>query len=351
MLADVDGNLLQADADALVNTVNTVGVMGKGIALQFRKAYPEMFKAYEKACKDDAVSLGRMHVWETGMLDGPRFIINFPTKGHWRAQSHLDDIKTGLTDLVRVIRDRGITSIAVPPLGCGNGGLDWADVRPLIVDAFADLAEVDVRLYPPADAPAAAEMRNATKAPNMTVGRAALVTLLDGYSRVALDASLIEVQKLMYFLQLEGQPLKLNYVKNLYGPYADNLRHVLSHIDGHFISGYGDGNTPVREAEPIHVLPGAVQQAQAVLAEHPDTLARIDRVYDIIDGFESMYSLELLATVHWVMTHDDAAAKDPAAAFDQVRTWNNRKARMFTSDHVTTAWTALRDREVVSVTD
>ena len=350
MLADVDGNLLQADADALVNTVNTVGVMGKGIALQFRKAYPEMFKAYEKACKDSAVTLGHMHVWETGMLDGPRFIINFPTKGHWRAQSRLDDIRTGLADLVRVVRKQRITSIAVPPLGCGNGGLDWADVRPLIVDAFAALPDVDVRLYPPAHAPVAAEMLNATKSPSMTVGRAALVTLLDGYSRVALDASLIEVQKLMYFLQVEGEPLKLNYAKNLYGPYADNLRHVLSVIEGHFITGYGDGNTPVKEAEPIYVIPDAVEQAQATLAEHPDVLARISRVYDIIDGFESMYSLELLATVHWVMAHADAAAKDPAIAFDQVRTWNNRKARMFTLDHVTTAWTALRDREAVSVT-
>lgn len=325
--------------------------MGKGIALQFRKTYPEMFKAYEKACRDGTVALGHMHVWETGMLDGPRFIINFPTKGHWRAQSRLDDIRAGLTNLVREVRERGTTSIAVPPLGCGNGGLDWADVRPLIVDAFIELPDVDVRLYPPAHAPESAEIRNATKIPRMTVGRAALVTLLDGYSRVALDASLIEVQKLMYFLQVAGEPLKLNYAKNLYGPYADNLRHVLSHIDGHFITGYGDGNTPVREAEPIHVLPGAVQQARAKLTEHPDTLAHIERVYDIIDGFESMYGLELLATVHWVMTHDAAAAKDLGAAFDQVCAWNNRKARMFTRDHVTAAWTALRDQEVVSLTN
>ena len=147
----------------------------------------------------------------------------------------------------------------------------------------------------------------------------------------------------MYFLRLEGQPLKLNYVKNLYGPYADNLRHVLSHIGGHFISGLRRRQHSGEEAEPIHVLPGAVQQAQAVLAEHADT-SRIDRGLRHHRRFRvDACSLELLATVHWVMTHDDAAAGS-CRGVRPVRTWNNRKARMFTSDHVTTAWTALRDR-------
>ncbi|MCA1008313.1 macro domain-containing protein [Rhodococcus hoagii] len=152
MLTTATGDLLHADVDALVNTVNTVGVMGKGIALQFRRTYPDMFKAYAAACNAGDVQLGRVHVWETGALDGPRFIVNFPTKGHWRSASKLGDIASGLTDLVRVIREHGITSIAVPPLGCGNGGLDWADVEPLIQRAFADLPDVDVRLYAP-DAP------------------------------------------------------------------------------------------------------------------------------------------------------------------------------------------------------
>lgn len=344
MLTTATGDLLHADVDALVNTVNTVGVMGKGIALQFRRAYPDMFKAYAKACKSSDVQLGRMHVWETGVLDGPRFIVNFPTKGHWRSGSKLADIEAGLADLVRVVREHGITSIAVPPLGCGNGGLDWADVEPLIRAAFAELPDVDVRLYAPDAPPKAAEMGNATARPTMTVGRAALVTLLDRYDGVALGATPIEVQKLMYFLQVLGEPLNLKYAKNLYGPYADNLRHVLDRVEGHFLVGYGDGTARVLDAEPIRVLPDAVDEAGKVLADHPATAARVERVLDVIDGFESMYSMELLATVHWVMTEDSAAADNWQRAVVLVHEWTPRKRRTFTEDHIRIAWNALRDR-------
>ena len=149
MLTEERGNLLQAPADALVNTVNTVGIMGKGIALQFKQAYPGNFRAYETACQLGDVRLGKMFTYETGLLDGPRFVINFPTKGHWRSKSKLSDIEAGLADLREVIRERGIDSIAVPPMGCGNGGLAWGDVRPLIEAALGDLPGVHVMLYPP----------------------------------------------------------------------------------------------------------------------------------------------------------------------------------------------------------
>lgn len=136
MITEAHGNLLEADVDALVNTVNTVGIMGKGIALQFRQAYPEMFKDYSRAAKRREVALGTMHVWPTGLMTGPRFIINFPTKGHWRSSSKFGDIDRGLDDLVRVVQEHGIRSIAIPPLGCGNGGLAWSDVEPLIRRKF-----------------------------------------------------------------------------------------------------------------------------------------------------------------------------------------------------------------------
>lgn len=347
MLSTATGNLLQADVDALVNTVNTVGVMGKGIALQFRKAYPEMFAAYAKACKAGEVQLGHMNVWETGALDGPRFIINFPTKGHWRAGSKLRDIETGLVDLVRVITERGITSIAVPPLGCGNGGLDWADVEPRIRSALDALPDVDVRLYAPGATPDAAEMANATTKPRMSVGRAALVTLVDRYSRLALAATPIEVQKLMYFLQVLGEPLRLNYAKNLYGPYADNLRDVLDAVEGHYLTGYGDGSARVLEAVPVRTLPEASEAAAAVLARHSETLERIDRVMDVIGGFESMYGMELLATVHWATTEEPLATNDWHRTVDLVHQWSPRKKEMFTDEHICVAWTALRDRGLI----
>lgn len=149
------GNLLEAEVDALINTVNTDGVMGKGIALQFKKAFPENFAAYERACKSGDVVVGRMHVVER--LASPRFIINFPTKKHWRQPSKIEYVRDGLRDLVGQLRERRIQSVAIPPLGCGNGGLVWSDVRPLIMEAFAPLPDIRVLLFEPQGAPAAAD--------------------------------------------------------------------------------------------------------------------------------------------------------------------------------------------------
>src|SRR4029079_5704301 len=145
MIEIAKGNLLEAPVEALVNTVNTEGIMGKGIALQFKQAYPEMFKAYERACRAKQGRLGRMDVHDLGgLVGGPRWIINFPTKGHWRAKSKLSDIEAGLPDLISKICQLQIRSIAVPPLGCGNGGLNWAQVRPRIEQAFAEIPDVHV---------------------------------------------------------------------------------------------------------------------------------------------------------------------------------------------------------------
>jgi len=346
MIREAEGNLLRADVDALVNTVNTVGIMGKGIALQFKRAYPEMFMAYEDAAKAGDLDIGRMHVWETGTLDGPRFIINFPTKRHWRALSRLADIDAGLVDLVRVIREHGIRSIALPPLGCGNGGLDWSLVAPHIWDALAPLAgDVDVLVYPPAGAPPASEMVNRGATPPMTPGRAALITLMREYELATFAApSLIESQKLMYFLQEAGEPLRLRYARGHYGPYADNLRATLRALEGHYISGFGDGSAAVQEAEPLEVMPGACEAADPVLRQHPETRTRIKRVLELAEGFDSAYGLELLASVHWVAKDDPAVADDPARAVQNVQSWTRRKARIFTADHITAAWQALRDR-------
>jgi O-acetyl-ADP-ribose deacetylase (regulator of RNase III) len=344
MITDGHGNLLDADVDALVNTVNTVGVMGKGIALQFKRAYPDMFRAYVRAAKAGDIELGRMHVWPTGQMTGPRYVINFPTKRHWRAPSALPDIERGLDDLVRVIDELKITSLALPPLGCGNGGLDWSDVEPRIRAALAAVPEVNVVVYPPGETPAAQQMRTATARPNMTPARAALIRLLTRYTDRALEVSLIEVQKLLYFLQEAGEPLRLDYVKGRYGPYADNLRHTLTTLEGHYTVGFGDGSAKVTAAEPLRVLAGADDEADTVLAGYPETQARIDRVLALADGFESAYGMELLATVHWVARTDQQARANPEQATELVQSWNPRKSRMFTPVHVSAAWTALCDR-------
>lgn len=340
MIRQAQGDLLTADVEALVNTVNTVGVMGKGIALQFRKAYPAMFKDYARAAKAGQLHLGQMHVWLTGAMSGPGSIINFPTKRHWRASSKLTDIELGLDDLVRVIRERGIRSVAVPPLDCGNGGLEWSIVEPLIRAKLGALPDVDVWLYAPDAAPAAAAMLNGEQTPVMTPGRAALITLMGQYARQATcDPTLIETQKIAYFLQVAGERLKLAFTPGLYGPYADNLRHVLRTVEGHYLSGYGDGATAVQQAEPITVLPGAEEAARPVIAEHPETAEHINQVLDLVAGFESAYALELLATVHWVMD-PEAPGED---VVEKVRAWSPRKQRMFTVEHIEVAASALRD--------
>jgi O-acetyl-ADP-ribose deacetylase (regulator of RNase III) len=303
-----------------------------------------MFRAYARAAKAGEVELGRMYVWPTGQMTGPRYVINFPTKRHWRASSRLTDIERGLDDLVRIIRELQITSVALPPLGCGNGGLDWADVKPRIRSALAAVPDVDVVLYPPGETPPATQMRTTTSRPRVTPARAGLIRLLTLYTDRTLEASLIEVQKLLYFLQEAGEPLRLNYVKGRYGPYADNLRHALSALEGHYIIGFGDGSAKVTEAESLHVLPGADDAAGRVLADHPETQARIDRVLALVEGFESAYGMELLATVHWLARADEQASATPDQIAELVRSWSTRKGRMFTPEHVRTAWNALQDR-------
>lgn len=334
------GDILKADAEALVNTVNCVGIMGRGIALQFRKAFPANFKAYKAACDTEQVQLGRMFIYDLNRLYNPRFIINFPTKCHWKEKSRIADIKLGLADLINVVKQRQIYSIAIPPLGCGLGGLNWEEVRPLIVEAFQSLPEVTVLLFEPIGAPQAPLMVKETKVPNMTVGRAALLGLMRRYLAAVMDptVTLLEVHKLMYFMQEAGEPLRLNYQKAPYGPYAENLRHVLSHIEGHFISGYGDAED--RPDKPLELKFYASEQAETFLTEHEETRQRFDRVANLIKGFETTFGMELLSTVHWVATREEITSVEDAVM--KVHAWNDRK-RMFESRHIQLAWNRLRE--------
>jgi O-acetyl-ADP-ribose deacetylase (regulator of RNase III) len=343
MVEITSGNLLTAPVEALVNTVNTEGVMGKGIALQFKQAYPAMFKSYEAACKAKEVRLGHVYIYDLGgLVGGPRWIINFPTKGHWKSKSRLVDIETGLHDLVMQVRQLGIRSIAVPPLGCGFGGLEWKDVEPLIVNAFVSLPDVHVKIFTPSGAPLAATMPNRTERPEMTRGRAALIAVMQRYQQGLFDPfiSLLEIHKLMYFLQEAGQPLRLQYEANQFGPYAKNLRQVFIKLEGHFLQGYGDGQDS--PSKPIELKEGAIEAAQPVLQGDPELIQRMDRVSTLIDGFEDPYGLELLSSVHWVMCKSAEARESSAAAIVKVHEWNNRKKLVLKSDHLERAWERLK---------
>jgi O-acetyl-ADP-ribose deacetylase (regulator of RNase III) len=332
------GNLLTAEVEALVNPVNTEGVMGKGLALQFKKAFPDSAARYEAACKNGEVVIGRMNISQRAGT--PCFIINFPTKQYWRFASKLEYIQGGLVDLVERVKALGIRSIAIPPLGCGNGGLEWDDVRPLIVEAFATLPDVRVVLYAPAPAPSAAAMIDRRSTPAMTAGRAAILGLMDRYLLTGYEyvLSLVEVQKLAYFLQLAGEPLNLKYRRHSYGPYADGLRKVLRTMEGHYTEGVADGRN--HPATPLTLRTNAIAAATRFLDSKPETRERFERVAQLIDGFETPFGMELLATVHWVMQHE-ADAGNLGDVIAKVHAWSTRKRTQMKPGHIEDAWKRL----------
>lgn len=236
------------------------------------------------------------------------------------------------------VRRLDIHSIAIPPLGCGLGGLDWNIVRPKIEAAFHALPDVRVLLYEPAGAPSPVTMTKPVKAPTMTPGRAALLGLMRRYLAAVMDpfVSLLEIHKLMYFMQEADEPLRLRYRKAPYGPYAENLRHVLSEIEGHFILGYGDAED--KPDKQIELRPEASEQAEHFLSQHPDTQRRFARVVNLIKGFETAFGMELLATVHWVASREGAATAEAAIALTY--DWNERK-RIFKPEHIRIAFNVL----------
>src|ERR1700730_7757299 len=320
------GDLFSEPAEALVNTVNCVGIMGRGVALQFKRAFPENFAAYRTACRRGEVQPGKMFVFETGHLTPPRYIINYPTKRHWRGKSRLEDIESGLQALVRVVEQRSIVSIALPPLASGLGSRDWKkEIRPLIETYLGSLPQTRVIVYEPGPGPESANDRQPRKVPQMTPGRAALIGLIDRYLAGLMDPSvtLLEVHKLMYFMQEAGEPLRLRYVQALYGPYAENLRHVLCEVEGYYLSGYaGEGDNPDQDLE---LVPGAVSDARQFLEGHAETRQRFERVTHPVGGFETPFGLELLSTVHWVATR--TGVRTPSEVVRTTHNWSERKRR------------------------
>ncbi len=348
MIEQARGNLLEAEVEALVNTVNTVGAMGKGIALQFKRAFPEMFRDYSQAVARGEVEIGRMHVW-CNTLAPPRFIINFPTKQHWRQPSRLEYIEKGLNDLVRVIQEQGIRSIAVPPLGCGLGGLSWQQVEPLI---HAHLAQVDalVVVYPPEGAPLAGQMIERRTRPRLTLSRALLVSLMADYAKACvLEPSVMEAQKLMYFSQEAGVPLNLRFCKGFYGPYSDQLRHLFISLEGHYLQGFGDGSTRVNQAEPLRLLTDASEEARVFLHSHREVRSAVRRVLQLAEGYEDAYGMELLASTHWAGRHGVAGTPSVEDAISTIHAWTKRKERIFTADHIRHAWDTLVEKGWLTV--
>lgn len=352
MIEEAHGNLLEAGVEALVNTVNTVGVMGKGIALQFKRAFPDNFKAYANACKRDEVQLGKMFIHETGAITNPRYIVNFPTKKHWKSSSKIQDIEIGLQALRAAIEELGIKSIALPPLGCGNGGLDWSEVYPVIQKNLGDISNVKIMIYPPAGTPEASAMPIRTKRPNMTGTRAALLLAFERYMQRSIDSglsdtsemSIVEAQKAAYFLQVAGWSTKFDFVPSHFGPYAQVVDQFISHVEGHFVHGYGDGSSGSRATLTLDT--NAIAQAHELLDSNTEFQVALDRLTQVVDGFEFPYGVELLATVHYVVKSQD---KPPTVdeVVSKIGAWSQRKGRIFKREQAALAYDHLVTTAVV----
>lgn len=344
MITEKQGNILKADVEALVNTVNTVGAMGKGIALQFKKAFPEMFPAYKSACKKGVLTVEHVHVFKRTTMTNPRYIINFATKKDWKYPSKIEYIEKGLASLIKEVEKRAIKSIALPPLGCGLGGLEWAQVYELIKAAFMNNDDVEVWVYPPQHAPTPKAMVNRTKRPEMNSMRAAVLEMFDQYLELGYELTLIEIHKILYFLQESGFSLRLQYRKHFYGPYADNVRHVLHRFEGHFTHGFGDGRHNAPETV-IEVDNRAINEAKKYLKEHGDEHIEkcLTGVKELVEGFESPYGLELLASIHWLI-HHDTIENEIEAICAAIASWNERKKKVMQRKHIEIAYERLKNK-------
>ena len=331
------GDLFSQPVEALVNTVNCVGVMGKGVALEFKRRWPENYKAYKRVCDAGELTPGRMFVFDRGQIfrdDGPRYIINFPTKNHWRAKSTLQYVSDGLDALIEEIKVRGISSIAMPPLGCGNGGLDWKDVRPLIESRLAKLTDLNVIVLAPRDAEDEPEYTQVKV--TMNHERAILLKTLGDFEEY-FDGKFdrISLQKIVYFLQVLGTPFNLQFSRNLHGPYSETLRKAFIAFEKlGMIKGFASGD---RQA---HVTPAAYAAADEYLKEcNPSDVGVIERLSKLIQGYESPYGLELLSSVHWLADKEKHYPVEKIIA--EMRNWNEAKRNTFNDKMIKVAYERL----------
>lgn len=353
MIHYVKGNLLESNAEALVNTVNTVGVMGKGIALQFREKFPENYRVYRTVCRKGELHVGEMLVVEeSDLMSGRKLIVNFPTKTHWKLPSEYSYIEQGLVALRKEIIQRHIRSIAIPPLGSHNGGLDWLRVKGMIEVSLADL-DCDIQLYEPSDV---IIERMKSERVRLTPARAMLLTMFYDMWTYGEFASVFAAEKLIYFLQRFGakEYFKIEFKPYYYGPYSGGkVAHVLYYMNGSYIKGMGGMET--RPFDFIWLIDGAAQEARNYIDEAPDG----QRLRDICDctqrflrGYYSNYSLELLSSVDFLLENapelKDWRVLEMDAVVDmlekEIKEWSRRKEQLFQRELLTKAVVYLRDR-------
>lgn len=319
---------MDSKAEALVNTVNTDGIMGKGIALQFKNMFPVNFKIYAKACENEEIGIGKLLVTEEqSLLSGRKIIINFPTKTSWRKPAEYSYIEEGLKDLVRIIEERKIRSIAIPPLGAGNGGLSWNKVKLMLEKYFVDL-DCDIYIYEPNAAIQEVLKKERVK---LTPARAMLLAVLYDLVRNGEFVSEFTAEKIAYFLQRFGAKdiFKLEYQPNFYGPYSGKVKHVLYHLNGSYIMGYSS-----KDKKPFEEL-GLVQDAEADVneflnkAENSEYKSIVERTKDFLKGFYSTFGLELLSSIDFIIADKKVTSVEDIAY--QLQQWSNRKKTLFSN--------------------
>lgn len=355
MIEFTEGNLLESEAEALVNTVNTVGVMGKGVALMFKETFPENFKEYEAACRAKELKVGKMFVTRRDALLGPKWIINFPTKAHWRYPSKMEWVERGLDDLRAVIVRNNILSIALPPLGAGNGGLEWAEVKELIVEKLKDLKDVKVVIYEPTRKYQNVSKRTGVE--RLTPPRASIAELIRRYSILGIECSLLEVQKLGYFLERFNRKMSLSefefdFTARKFGPYSDKLKHMLNGLDGSYLHCY-KRLSDAGPFEPIR-FDEAKRDVVALFmkTEGKSHLSAVEATSALIDGFESPLGMELLATVDWLVV-EMGAEPTVSAIRENLQSWPggpeaaDRKLRLFEGRIIDIALNALNEAALI----
>lgn len=335
MIHYTKGNIIQADVEALVNTVNTVGVMGKGIALVFKKAFPNNFKIYRKLCEEKEFNIGDMLITNTGQIR-PKFIVNFPTKKHWRGKSKIEFIEIGMKELVKEINKKQIKSIAIPPLGCGNGGLNWNEVKAIILRELELVnEEIKVIIYEPGFNNQEIKSK---KEISLTPARAMLLASLNNYQVLGYSINLLVIQKIAYFLQRFGEPLNLQYEKGYYGPYSHRLQHLAKYLNGYFL------NFKHEETKPS--TPVYLRNLDKIEAYNKENLTseqntRLKEVQSLIEGFESPYGLELLATVDFIYQKEKIEETDKV--IEEIGNWTKRKKKLMKPFHIKVAHQRLKE--------
>ena len=337
MIHYVKGDLLDSSADALVNTVNTVGVMGKGIALQFKEAYPENYRVYKNACQNKEFHIGDILIVEDhNLVTGRKLIVNFPTKTHWKMPSDYSYIQQGLMTLRREIENRHIQSIAIPPLGSHNGGLDWLVVKRMIEEALAGL-DCDIYLYEPSDV---IIERLKTERVKLTPARAMLLSMFGDMNKNGEFASVFAAEKIIYFMQRFGAKdlFKIDFKPYYYGPYSGGkVAHVLYHMNGSYIKGMGGMES--RPFDYIWLIDGAEQEANDFINSYKDNKLRefCTKTMGFLQGCYSNYTLELLSSVDYLLQTvpglENWKNDDPNTVLDtleyEIQNWSKRKEQMF----------------------